>query len=84
MVFISNYDKIETTQETTQEIKKLSTREKILLALQRDSSLTREELAKLLGVSANAIKQQLAKLKRSNKIKRVGSTKAGHWEVIDE
>ena len=63
VVFISNYNKI----------KKLSTREKILLELQ---------LAILIGVDSNAIKPQLAKLKRINKIKRIGSTKAGYWEVI--
>ena len=84
VVFYSNRDKIKTTQETTQETKKLSTKEKIILELQRDNSLTREELAKILKVSANAIKQHLSKLKTENRIKRVGSTKAGYWEVLDD
>jgi predicted HTH transcriptional regulator len=80
MIFISNHDKIETTQE----IRKLSTREKILLALKRDSFLTREELAKLLVVSVNAIKQQLIKFKLSNEIKRVGSRKVWYWKILDD
>ena len=80
IVFYSNNNKIETTQET----KKLTTKEKIILELKRDNSLTREEMAKILKVSANAIKQHLSKLKTENKIKRVGSTKAGYWEVLDD
>ncbi|MBA1433209.1 MAG: winged helix-turn-helix transcriptional regulator, partial [Epsilonproteobacteria bacterium] len=72
-----------TTQETTQDIKKLSTREKIIIELKKDGTLTREDLAKLTGVSSNAIKQHLSKLKSENKIKRVGSTKSGFWEVLD-
>ena len=79
VVFYSNNSTIKTTQET----KKLSTKEKIVEELQKDNSLTREELAKLLNVSANAIKQHLQKLKIENKIKRVGSTKARYWEVLD-
>jgi len=72
-----------TTQETTQETKKrLSTKEKILIALKKESSLTREDLANQIGVSSNAIKQHLSKLKEENKIKRVGSTKSGYWEVL--
>jgi ATP-dependent DNA helicase RecG len=69
---------------TTQEIKKISTKEKILTALKKDSSLTRGELAKLTYVSPDAIKQHLAKLKENGVIKRVGSTKSGHWEVMDD
>ena len=84
VVFFSNRNEIKTTQETTQETKKTSTRDKVLLELQKDNSLTREDLAKLVGVSANAVKQHLSKLKDEHKIKRVGSTKTGHWEVLDE
>jgi predicted HTH transcriptional regulator len=73
----------ETIQETIQEIKKLSTREKIIVELKKDGSLTREDLAHIVGVSANAVKQHLSKLKTENKIKRVGSTKSGYWKIIE-
>jgi len=73
-----------TTQETTQEIKKISTRNKIIEALEKNNSLTREDLAKLTNVSSNAIKQQLAKLKKEGRIKRIGSTKTGHWRVMNQ
>jgi ATP-dependent DNA helicase RecG len=73
-----------TTQETIQETKKIFTKDKILLELKKDSSLTREELAKLVGVSSNAVKQHLSKLKEEGKIKRAGSTKSGYWEIIEK
>ncbi len=73
----------ETTQETTQEIEpKTSTREKICHLIEDNKKITRIELAQTIGVSEDAIKQQLAKLKSEGIIQRVGSTKAGHWEVI--
>jgi predicted HTH transcriptional regulator len=71
------------TQKTTQETKRVSTKERIILELQKDASLTRDDLAKLLGVSSSAIKQHLSKLKHEKRIARVGSTKPGHWMVLD-
>lgn len=75
----------ETTQEvekTTQETEKLSTKERVLEELEKNGTLTRDELASILGVSANAIKQHLANLTKEGRLTRVGSTKAGHWKVL--
>jgi len=52
--------------------------------LQKNSKLTRDELADMIGVSPNAIKQHLAKLQKEKKLKRVGGRKAGYWKVLDE
>jgi hypothetical protein len=51
---------------------------KILCANQR---LTAEELAVMFSVTSKTIKRDFAALKNDGKIKRVGSDKAGHWEV---
>ena len=56
---------------------------KIIVVLKQDGLLTREDLAHIVGVSANAVKQHLSKLKTENKIKRVGSTKSGYWKTIE-
>ena len=70
-------------KKTTQEINpKTSTRERICHLIKDNKKITRIELAKNIGVSEDAIKQQLAKLKSEGIIQRVGSTKAGYWEVI--
>ena len=66
-----------TTQKTTQK----TTKEKIIDYLREDSKLTREELAKTIGVSANAIKQHLTNLQKENRLKRVGGRKSGYWEI---
>jgi len=47
------------------------------------STITRDELSVVVGVSSNAVKQHLVNLKRDGVIKRVGSTKSGYWEVLD-
>ena len=56
---------------------------KIIVVLKQDGLLTREDLAHIVGASANVVKQHLSKLKIGNKIKKVDSTKAGYWEVLD-
>ena len=72
----------ETTQKTTQETEKpLSTKEKILELVEKNNRMTRIELAKLTGVSENAIKQHLANLKKEGRLERMGSTKSGYWMV---
>jgi len=55
--------------------------EKILLYLKEEPHLTAKDLAKRLGVTPRAIEKQIAKLRTEGHLRRVGSTKAGHWEV---
>lgn len=66
------------TQETTQE----TTQEKIILLLKDRPSLTRRELAQQLGLSEDGIKYHLQNLKKQDRIRHVGPTKKGHWEVL--
>jgi len=84
-IFTSNSTdiKLKTAQETVQEIKKISTKNLIILNIQKKSNITRDELAIIIGVSSSAIKKHLANLKIEGVIERVGSTKAGHWEIVD-
>jgi len=35
-----------------------------------------------IGISEDGIKFNLSKLKKENKIRRVGPDKGGHWEII--
>lgn len=68
-----------TTQKTTQKTSK----EKILELLSVNSKLTREDLAKEIGVTSDTIKQHIARLQTDEKLKRVGGRKDGYWEVLD-
>ncbi len=74
----------DTTQETTQEVKKLSSRELIIKFIKEDEKITRDILSKKIKISENAIKQHLSNLKKDGIIKRIGSTKAGYWEVTTD
>ena len=69
------------TQESTQETSK-STQEMILDEIRKHPFTTREQLAKVIGITPDGIKKQLEKLKKANLIKHVGPTKGGHWEII--
>lgn len=41
-------------------------------------------LASMLGVSEKTIKRDIAAMQSAGLIKRVGSDKTGHWEVINQ
>ncbi len=71
------------TQESTQETGK-STQEMILDEIRNHPFTTREQLAKVIGISPDGIKKQLDKMKKAKRIKHVGPTKGGHWEIITE
>lgn len=65
-----------TTQETTQE--------RILALLRGDSALTRKALSDCIGISPDGIKYHLDILRRLGRIRHVGATKRGHWEVLED
>jgi|CXWL01.1.fsa_nt_gi ATP-dependent DNA helicase RecG len=78
-IFRFSVSYLQAAQETTQE----TTQEKIVRLLKAEPSMTRQELAQQLDISADGIKYHLEKLKRSGKLKRRGSTKTGIWEVME-
>jgi len=68
----------EATQETTQE----TTQERILDLIQKRPAITRKILAMEVGVTEDGIKYHLDKMRKTGVLRHVGSTKAGHWEVL--
>jgi len=55
---------------------------KIYEAMRSNPSVSKTELAKLLGISATAIDKNISVLKRKSLIRRVGPDTGGHWEVL--
>ncbi|MFZ2170681.1 MAG: Fic family protein [Methylococcaceae bacterium] len=53
----------------------------IIQALQQKPELTIPTLAAQLGVSSRTIERHLQKLQQKGVLKRVGSTKSGHWQI---
>ena len=80
------YSTEKTTQETVQiQASSVSERgsEKILGLLRGNSYLSVREIADEIGISNRAIEKQIAALKSQGKLKRIGSAKGGHWEVVE-
>ena len=66
------------TLSTTQ----IPTRERILALLRAEPKLTRNDLALRTGITPHGVKYHLARLKKAGLLRRVGSDRAGHWEVL--
>ena len=76
-VYFGGYRRTLTTQETTRK----TTQEIILEAIARNPSITRAELAEVVGISPDGVKYHLQKLTKSGRLKRVGSTRRGEWVI---
>lgn len=56
--------------------------EKILHLLAARASASAREIAGVLGLTPRAVEKQIASLKAAGRLRRVGSAKGGHWEVL--
>ena len=57
--------------------------DKILIIVRANPKATAQKMALTLGVTDKTIKRHLKALREQGRLKRVGSDKAGHWEVIE-
>lgn len=57
--------------------------DQILALLGREPRLSAKEVANLLNKTTRTIERHLKALRERGRIQRVGSDKAGHWEIVD-
>jgi len=57
--------------------------EKIITLMKEEPELSAKEIGVRLDMTPRGIEKQIAALKKSGKIQRVGPAKGGHWEVMD-
>lgn len=57
--------------------------DEITALIGKNREITIMELANILKVSDKTIKRDITKLKEQSRLKRVGSLKSGHWEIIE-
>jgi fido (protein-threonine AMPylation protein) len=62
-------------------VKMSSSQQSILDLLKENGDATAVQMAEIIGVTDKTIKRGLSALKEAGLIRRVGSDKAGHWEV---
>ena len=60
-----------------------TTRDKIIEQIRNNSKITRNELASILGITADGVKYHLQKMTIENIIARHGSARGGYWEVVE-
>lgn len=75
-----------TTQKTTENYPEndQKTTQKILESIKSNPKISRKGLAEICGISSNGIKWQLKQLQAKGRIRRIGSDRGGHWEVIEK
>lgn len=56
---------------------------RLLLGLKQNPYITQTDLAKELSLSRRTVQRIMKELMNDGKIKRVGSTRTGHWEIND-
>jgi len=80
--FFSTVVYLETVEKTVEKSVG-KTVEKILQAIKDNPKITGEELSKETGLTKRGIEWNLAKLKEKGNLKRIGSDRAGHWQISD-
>ena len=77
---------VEKSQEYVEKNKKHveKTSELILDLIRKEPGITLSEIAKRTGLVRRSIEDQFNRLKQKNLIRRVGSRKFGHWEIIEQ
>jgi ATP-dependent DNA helicase RecG len=74
----------DTKKDTIRDTKNSREKEEIILKkIKENPSVTAEDLAKILNINLRNTKKYLAKLKETEKIKRLGSRKNGIWQVVE-
>ena len=74
----------ETTKETTKEKtggRPVRMKEKLLLLIRQQPEITAAALSAATGIGVDGVNYHLNQLKQTGKLRRVGSTKGGRWEV---
>jgi Fic family protein len=57
--------------------------DKILIIVRANPKATAQKMALMLGVTDKTIKRHIKDLREQGRLTRVGSDKAGHWEVVE-
>jgi len=59
------------------------TEDRIIDLIRQNNSITTEDLGSALGISKRAVLKQIAKLKKQGILRRIGSPRGGHWEIVE-
>ena len=60
----------------------VESQQKVVLLMAANPKVSKKALAETIGISTTAIDKNIAALKEKNIIRRVGSDRSGHWQLI--
>ena len=70
------------TLQDTPQVELTELEKKMLLEIQTNPKISRNDLAIKLGISSDTVKEYIEKLKSKDAIRRIGKTSAGYWEIL--
>ncbi len=75
----------DSTQKTADSTQKNtgSTQKRIVDAIKENPYISRREIAEKVGITEDGVKKQLANMKRTGVIERIGADKGGYWSVVN-
>ncbi len=54
----------------------------ILRMVEKKPTISKKEMAVIIGISATALDKNIEKLKKKGLLQRVGAAKGGHWKIV--
>ena len=72
----------ETTKETAEE-RPLRMKDRLMQLIRQQPDITAAALSVATGIGVDGVNYHLTQLKKAGKLRRIGPTKGGHWQVID-
>lgn len=73
----------DTAKDTVKDTVRLSKNEELMVDMMRKNPvITADELSEKLRINLRNTKKNIAKLKESSAIQRIGPDKGGHWKVL--
>ena len=73
----------DTAKDTVKDTVRLSKNEELMVDIMRKNPvITADELSEKLRINLRNTKKNIAKLKESSAIQRIGPDKGGHWKVL--
>jgi predicted HTH transcriptional regulator len=55
--------------------------QKMVNIMELNSTITRKDLAEMLGIGVDTVKEYLKRLKRKGVLNRIGNNRNGYWEI---
>jgi ATP-dependent DNA helicase RecG len=62
----------------------VDSQQKIIQLIAANPKISKREMSNKIGISSTAIDKNIKSLKDKKIIKRIGSDRSGHWEIIDQ